>query len=83
MDQPLLVKRSVLTQRTVNFASNTSVHNGKGDSSTQMSLVEKSHDLVSSLEPSHACADGFDCASSIGGRDYAIFDGERVFALRI
>ncbi len=46
-----------------------------------MPLIEEGEDLVPSLESSNACANGFNCAGSIRGRDNAIFDREGVFAL--
>ena len=83
MDQPLLVKGSILTQCTIELASNTSVYNVSGDGSTEMTLIEERHDFVSGLETGYACADGFNCAGSVGGWDNAVFDREGVFALQM
>ena len=83
MNQSLLVKSSVLTQRTINLASNSSIYNGSGDGSAEMPLVEECQDLVSGLETSHALTNGFDCAGSIGGGDDAVADWEGVFALQM
>ena len=83
VDQSLLVKRSILTQCTIDLAAQPSVHNGSGDGSTKMSLIEQSQDLIAALEPSHACANGFNSAGSIGSGDDAISKGQRIFALSI
>ncbi len=81
MHQSLLVKSPVLTQRSIYFPSHPSVHNCNGDGSAKMPLVEEGEDLVPCLESSNTCADRFNCAGSIGGRDNAVFDWEWVFAL--
>lgn len=81
MHQSLLVKSSVLTQRSIDCSSYPGIYNGSGDSSAEMALVEEGEDLVSIFESGDACADGFNCAGSIGRGDNAVFDCKRVFAL--
>jgi hypothetical protein len=46
-----------------------------------VALVEEHDDFVAGLEAGYAGADGEDGAGAVGAGDYAVFDGEGVFAL--